>query len=155
MTTVDEVKYRRGAGFLLASLGRRAEREWHRYLAEHDVTTAQFTAMAALAEGERTLVQVAGVTAVDPRNLSTTVKQLVSRGWVQGRPHPDDTRSRLLSLTPAGRAWWEGLQPGLATERKQFFRALTPDELATLEDLLNRLESSHAAKLSNPPGREG
>lgn len=153
MTKMDEVNYRRGAGFLLASLGRRAEREWHGYLTAHGVTTAQFTAVAALATGEQTQTQVADLTAVDPRNLSTTIKQLVAKGWVKSRPNPDDARSRLLSLTPTGIAWWDELQPGLSTERRRFFGTLTPDELATLEELLRRLESTHASESIRVPGK--
>ena len=155
MTTSDAVKYRRGAGFLLATLGRRAEREWHGYFAEHGVTTAQFTAVAVLATGEHTQAQVAELTAVDPRNLSTTIKQLIAKEWVQSRPNPDDARSRLLILTPVGRAWWEGLQPDLSTERRRFFAALTAEQLATLEELLGRLESAHDIGSSKVAGRYG
>ncbi|WZH35723.1 MAG: MarR family transcriptional regulator [Microbacterium enclense] len=144
MNTSKSVKYRHGASFLLATLGRRAEKAWHAYLAERGVTTAQFTAMAALVEGERTQGEVAVAAAVDPRNISATVKDLVAEGWVQVRQNPDDARSRLLSLTPAGREWWAALQPSLRRGRDSFFQALTPDELATLEHLLGRLESFHA-----------
>jgi len=76
MTISDGVEYRRRASFLLATLGRRAERAWHSYLTERGVTTAQFTAMAALASGERTQAEVAVAIAVDPRNIGATVKQL-------------------------------------------------------------------------------
>lgn len=145
MTTSHEVNYRRGAGFLLAALGRRAEREWHGYLTDHGVTTAQFTAVAALATGEQTQAQVADLTAVDPRNVGTTIKQLIAKGWVQARPNPGDARSRLLGLTPEGHAWWQELQPGLEAERHRFFAALAPEEIATLEDLLRRLQSSRSS----------
>ena len=93
MTISDGVEYRRRASFLLATLGRRAERAWHSYLTERGVTTAQFTAMAALANGERTQAEVAVAIAVDPRNIGATVKQLVAVGWVQTRRHPR-TRAR-------------------------------------------------------------
>lgn len=143
MTRTDAVKYRRGASFLLATLGRRAERAWNAYLGERRVTTAQFAAIAALAEGERTQAQVAAATAVDPRNMASTVKKLIERQWVKVRANPDDARSRLLSLTSEGRAWWEGLQPELQRERGHFLQALSSDEIATLEGLLEKLEASH------------
>ena len=149
MTISDGVEYRRRASFLLATLGRRAERAWHSYLTERGVTTAQFTAMAALANGERTQAEVAVAIAVDPRNIGATVKHLVAVGWVQTRRHPEDARARLLILTPEGQAWWSALQPTLRTERERFFQALTPKELSTLEDLLGRLESFHAGGSTN------
>lgn len=137
----DEVKYRRGASFLLATLGRRAERAWHGYLSEVGVTTAQFTVMAVLAEGEKTQRELASAAAVDARNIGVTVNTLVSAGRVQARPNPADGRGRILALTPTGRAWWEALQPRLADERSRFFAALTADEMTQLESLLHRLET--------------
>lgn len=110
------------------------------------MTTAQFTALAALAEGERTQSHVAAVTAVDPRNMAATVKTLIEARWVQARPNPDDARSRLLSLTPEGREWWDELQPVLRRERGHFFQALGTDELTVLETLLGKLEASHSSE---------
>ena len=87
--------------------------------------------------------RVAALTAVDPRNVSSTIKQPIAMGWVQIRPNPADARSLLLSLTPVKYAWWEELQLSLAIERFRFFAALASEELATLESFLRRLESSH------------
>lgn len=153
MSTSSDVKYRQGASFLLATLGRRAERAWATHLTEQGITTAQFTAMAALAEGERTQAQVATATAVDPRNVGGTIRKLIEARWVQARPNPADARSRLLSLTPEGRQWWNDLQPGLRQGRDAFFHALTPDELTALEALLGKLDASHAADSINVPGQ--
>lgn len=155
MTTSDGVKYRQGASFLLATLGRRAERAWNGYLAEQGVTTAQFTAMAALAQGERTQAQVAADTAVDPRNMGATIKKLLDSRWVRARQNPDDARSRLLSLTPEGQEWWDALQPALRRERGRFFKPLTPDELTTLETLLGKLGASHTTDLIKVSGQPG
>lgn len=143
MNRLDDVKYRWGASFLLATLGRRAERAWNRYLATRDMTTAQFAALAALAEGERTQAQIALATGVDPRNMGATVRALIGGQWIQARPNPADARSRLLSLTPKGEQWWQALQPELRQERDDFFQGLSAQELATLESLLRTLEASH------------
>ena len=144
MTNCDNVKYQDGASFLLATLGRRAERAWNAFLAKRSVTTAQFAAIAALSEGEKTQAQVAMVTAVDPRNMAVTIKGLIEKNWVQVRPNPEDARSRLVSLTPVGEEWWSALQPELRRERENFFQALTDDDFVILERLLRNLEASHA-----------
>lgn len=153
MNTSSDVKYRQRASFLLATLGRRAERAWVTHVAEQGITTAQFTAMAALAEGERTQAQVATATAVDPRNISATIRKLIEAQWVQARPNPADARSRLLSLTPEGRQWWNDLQPSLRQGRDAFFQALTPDELTALERLLGKLDAAHAIESINVSGQ--
>lgn len=152
MNNVSDVKYRHGASFLLATLGRRTEREWAILMAERGVTTAQFTAMAALAEGERTQAQVAAATAVDQRNIGATIRKLMAAGWVQARPNPADARSRLLSLTPEGWQWWNDLQARLLQGRDAFFQVLAPDELTALERLLGKLDASHARESTNGPG---
>nr|WP_083511114.1 MarR family transcriptional regulator [Microbacterium sp. XT11] len=117
------------------------------------MTTAQSSAMAALAEGERTQAQVATATAVDPRNIGATIRKLIDARWVQARPNPADARSRLLSLTPEGQQRWNDLQPGLRRGRDAFFHALTPDELTALERLLGKLDASHAADVIDVPGQ--
>ena len=152
MNTSSKVKYRQGASFLLATLGRRAERAWAALLTEQGITTAQFTAMAALAEGERTQNEVAMVTAVDPRNIGATIKKLTTAGWVQARSNPADARSRLLCLTPAGQQWWHDVQPALRQGRDSFFQGLTHRELNALEDLLGKLEAAQSDKATNGPG---
>lgn len=111
--------------------------------------------MATLAEGERTQAQVAAATAVDPRNMAATIKSLREKHWVRVRPHPDDARSRLLSLTPAGKTWWVALQPELRQERDKFFHSLTVEDIATLEALLRKLEASHALGPNNATGQHG
>ena len=46
--------------------------------------------------------QLARWTAMRPTTLSTLVRRLQQRGHVEQRPHPEDGRSRLVALTPAG-----------------------------------------------------
>lgn len=135
----DGVNFRRGASFLLATIGRRAEREWNQYLRSEGITTAQFTAMAVLVESEASQRGLAKWMGIDPRNAGAIVRQLQDREWIQTRPDPTDARVRLLSATDVGRTWWQTIQDRLASERARFFAPLTERELATLQDLLNRL----------------
>lgn len=76
--------------------------------------------------------------------MSGAVQHLVDQGWVSKRPHPEDARSSLVSLTGSGRAT-------LATYRHQYGEAVatrllasgshSPADLATavavLRDLLD------------------
>ncbi len=137
----EGVKFRRNASFLLATIGRRAEREWSQYLRNEGITTAQFTAMAVLVESETSQRGLANLMGIDPRNAGAIVRQLQDRGWIQTRPHAGDARVRLLAATGAGRKWWQTIQDDLARERDRFFAPLTERELATLQKLLNRLNN--------------
>lgn len=141
------VKYRRGAGFLLAVLGRRAEASWASFLRDRAVTTAEFTAMAVLAEGAASQRSVAEGMGIDPRNAGATIRRLVDRGWVESAPVAHDRRAKRLSMTESGSRWWAGLSADLAGARSGFFDALSERELGELERLLRKLE----AGVSAPP----
>lgn len=146
MSMSEGVKFRRNASFLLATLGRRAEHEWNQYLRSEGITTAQFTAMAVLVESETSQRGLASLMGIDPRNAGAIVRQLHDREWIQARPDTTDARIRLLAATDAGRKWWQTIQDDLARERDRFFAPLTERELATLQELLNRLNDHLTAE---------
>ncbi len=135
----EGIAFHRNASFLLATLGRRAEHEWNRCLRSEGITTAQFTAMAVLVESQTSQRGLATVMGIDPRNAGAIVRQLHDHGWIRARSDPTDARVRLLTATDTGRRWWQTIQDDLAHERDRFFAPLTDHELATLQEILNRL----------------
>jgi DNA-binding MarR family transcriptional regulator len=69
-----------------------------------DLTNGQFTLMMSLSRGEpKPMGRIADVLAMDRTTLTAALKPLTRRGLVTVAVDPDDKRSRLLSLTPAGR----------------------------------------------------
>jgi DNA-binding MarR family transcriptional regulator len=68
---------------------------------------------------------------------SLVAKKLVSRQVQQG-----DHRQFALRLTPAGQAVVQRLLPLVQNFNTTLLSVLTPDEVAVLDDLLNRLQSS-------------
>jgi DNA-binding MarR family transcriptional regulator len=70
-----------------------------------DLTNGQFTVMMSLSRGElKPMGRIADVLAMDRTTLTAALKPLTRRGLVTVNTDPDDKRSRLLSLTPVGRA---------------------------------------------------
>jgi DNA-binding MarR family transcriptional regulator len=70
-----------------------------------DLTNGQFTLMMSLSRGDpKPMGRIADVLAMDRTTLTAALKVLTRRGLVTVTTDPDDKRSRLLSLTPAGRA---------------------------------------------------
>lgn len=84
---------------------------------------------------ERVLVASASTTA--------TLDLLERRGWVRRMPNPDDRRSTLVEITPAGRAITDRLLPGIRAVERSAMNALTKSErvqfLALLGKVLERL----------------
>jgi DNA-binding MarR family transcriptional regulator len=74
----------------------------------------------------------------DASYVTVMVDDLEERGWVARQAHPDDRRSRVVALTPAGEAARQELLERLG-EPPVFFTALTDDEQRTLRDLLGKL----------------
>jgi len=79
---------------------------------------------------ERVLVASASTTA--------TLDLVERRGWVRRMPNPDDRRSTLVQITPAGRAITDRLLPGVRVVERSAMDAVTKTErmqfLALLED---------------------
>ena len=69
------------------------------------LTNGQFSLMMALNQAEPPpMGRIATFLAMDRTTLTAALKPLERRGLVEVRPHPKDRRSRVMALTPAGRA---------------------------------------------------
>ncbi len=91
-----------------------------------------------LREGPRTLSQLAAANKLDAPYATLIVDKLEAHGLVERRPHPDDRRRKLVTLTAAGR-------DAIATADAILLRpppaigTLPADELGHLTELLTRL----------------
>jgi DNA-binding MarR family transcriptional regulator len=72
--------------------------------------------------------------------LSHHLRRMQKDGLVDREPNPDDARSTLVCLLPAGRAAIEKAAPGhVADVRQNFVDLFTPAELDTLATLNERI----------------
>jgi DNA-binding MarR family transcriptional regulator len=80
-------------------------RRFDRVLSPLGLTNGQFSLMMALNRPEPVgMGPVAALLGMDRTTLTAALKSLERRGLVATASHPDDRRSRLLSLTPQGHA---------------------------------------------------
>lgn len=97
-----------------------------------------------LRDGPLTLGQLAAANDVDAPYATLIVDKLEAHGLVERRPHPDDRRRKLVTLTAAGR-------DAIATADAILLRpphavaTLTADDLAQLAELCTRLLDADAA----------
>ncbi|MET9490127.1 MarR family winged helix-turn-helix transcriptional regulator [Nocardia sp. NPDC006630] len=97
-----------------------------------------------LREGPATLRELADANGVDAPYATLIVDKLEAHGLVERRPHPDDRRRKLVTLTSAG-------HNAIATADTILLRPppavrdLSPEDLGQLTELLERLLRADAA----------
>lgn len=62
-------------------------------------------------EGNSAITELAGSLGISHPAVNQMSKKLLSQGYIESRPDPEDERRRLLSLSPAGEALVSKLQP--------------------------------------------
>ena len=84
--------------------------------------------------------------------LSHQVRRMQKDGLISREPNPDDARSTMVCLLPAGRAAIEKAAPGHVEDvRRNFIDLLTPAELDMLATLNERILHQLAKDDDSPP----
>lgn len=93
------------------------------------LTNGQFSLMMALNRPvPAAMGPVAALLAMDRTTLTAALKPLRRRGLVEVAPDPDDRRSRLMTLTPAGRALLAAAVPAWQATHDSVEEALPPGD---------------------------
>ena len=104
------------------------------------LTNGQFSLMMSLNRPEPpSMGAVASLLAMDRTTLTAALKPLRRRGLVQVLVGPEDKRSRLLKLTPEGRALLARAVPVWQRAQAQVERRLSDESLRVLRDTLRAL----------------
>jgi DNA-binding MarR family transcriptional regulator len=104
-----------------------------------DVRPAHGFAFARLAPDGATVSQLADHLDVTKQAASQMVEELVTKGYVERRPHPADARARLIVLSPRGWACTRAADEAATDLLRPWADALGPDRLAALRADLSRL----------------
>ncbi|MBC2902796.1 MarR family winged helix-turn-helix transcriptional regulator [Streptomyces cupreus] len=89
--------------------------------------------------GDMRLSRLAELLAVDMSVTSRHVAHLAERGWIDRSPDPADKRSRILHLTPSGRAQVDELHRRTTQLLAERLSDWTDDDIARLTGLMARL----------------
>ncbi|RMI35588.1 MarR family winged helix-turn-helix transcriptional regulator [Nocardia stercoris] len=112
---------------------------WKRAVAERTgLPFSRVRVLRRLHAGPLSVKQLAHAAAMDAPAATVAVNDLEERGLVVRECDPNDRRTKLVSITPAGRAAVERAMttPDPAPEA---VRALTSDDLSTLAAILRKL----------------
>lgn len=126
--------------FHVRHLARMLTRLYEDALRPHGVSLAQLEILAsAAARGEPTLGRVAADTGAERSTVSRNVRSLVEAGLLQAQ-RTDTGRTRHVSLTDAGRDAFTRAHRVWATVHARTRDVLGPEDVATLEDWIGRVE---------------
>ena len=107
--------------------------------AGEETTLPQFRALAQLGAGPITLSTLAKQRRVSLQSMSELVQALVTRGWIEREPDPNDRRQSLLHLTDNGRAHYERAEALTLQRLTPLMAQLSPEELAAIRTALPAL----------------
>ncbi|ALC22210.1 MarR family winged helix-turn-helix transcriptional regulator [Streptomyces pristinaespiralis] len=92
--------------------------------------------------GEMRMGRLAELMAVDMSVTSRHVAHVVERGWLERSPDPDDRRSRILRLTPAGKDLLDDLGRRSTDMFAHYLKDWSDEEVGQLNAMLARLRES-------------
>lgn len=104
-----------------------------------EVRPAHGFAFTRLAPDGATVTDLAVHLGVTKQAASQLVEELVRKGYVERRPHPDDARARLVVLTERGWACTRAAEEAAADAVREWAEVLGESEVRALSDRLGRV----------------
>lgn len=103
-----------------------------------------FIALVYLAEhGSMTKTHMVETTVNEKTSGMLVIKRLIDQGFIEQTDNPDDRRSRCITLTDAGMAVLQSVQPGVNQAALLLMAPLSETEQEQLARFFNRLERFH------------
>jgi DNA-binding MarR family transcriptional regulator len=110
------------------------------YLADAGMALGEGRCLSAVASfGPLSVNDLAGLANLNKGQASRAAQVLVERGLVAKTAAPTDGRGVVLTLTDAGAAQWQRLEPVIARRNAEITACLSDDERRQLDSLLDRL----------------
>ncbi len=126
--------------WILSSAAARSHTALHKRLAEAGTTGYEYRCLLVLAASDLlSQTELGAETALDPRDVTHTIRALEDRGLVSRERDPSHGRRVLVSLTTRGRRTAGRLVAVMADVQDNVFGRLSPKERSTLLKLLDRV----------------
>ena len=126
--------------WVLSSAAARSHQILQAGLATAGVNGYEFRCLSALAGAEHlSQTDIGTAAALDPRDVTHTIRALESRGLVSRAKDPKHGRRQLVSLTPEGQRVAEQLTEVMDDVQNAVFRKLSPEARSTLVELLEHV----------------
>ncbi len=109
---------------------------------------AQLDAVSRESNPHLTMSELSRRLMVTNGNLTSLVERLVQEGLINRQPAPEDRRTQIVSLTPAGKRALDAMTPEHQRWIDDLFSGLSAADRRLLFDLLGKLRSSVQDSLS-------
>lgn len=118
-----------------------------------DLSASGFEALAVLdgADEPLTGTDIASHLLVTTASITSLLDTLTRRGYIQRKPHPNDRRKTLISITKTGRELVDYMLPTVHTAATQLLGDLPRSELETLVSVCTHLRTRVAQLSELPP----
>ncbi|MEV6591115.1 MarR family winged helix-turn-helix transcriptional regulator [Streptomyces acidicola] len=127
-------------GYLLYRLGLRSGQLFNAFLQESGLRLRHYALLRFLATSEGALQrELSSRLGYDPSAIVGLVDDLEKLGFAERRPSPDDRRSRIVVLTPEGRAFLRDTDEAGLRVANTLLQGLVPAERDTLHTLLRKV----------------
>jgi MarR family transcriptional regulator, organic hydroperoxide resistance regulator len=129
-------------GRLLSSAARRVEREFNAHLDAWGLNHASMPVLVYLSAQDHSQRELAAATGVTEQTMSRILARMERLGYVTRKPHADDRRRHVISLTESGAAV---LREAADRERSEAMvaRGLGPGDVGELRRLLIAMIAAH------------
>lgn len=126
--------------WILSSAATRSHQILHRRLADAGTTGYEYRCLSVLSDGGLlSQTEVGRAAALDPRDVTHTLRGLEDRGLVVRHKDPDHGRRVIVDLTTAGRKAHARIAAAVQEAQEEVFGALGADERRRLLALLTRV----------------
>ena len=144
-------------GRLLSSVARRVEREFNAHLDAWDLNHASMPVLVLLSVQDHSQRELATATSVTEQTMSRILARMERLEYVSRKPHPEDRRRHVISLTPTGA---DVLREAVDRERAEEMvtRGLDAEQVRQLRELLVTMMAAHPEpgdEWAAPPERAG
>lgn len=128
------------------------EREGHRWSGvSFDLSLNEWRVLAVIqAKAPVRAGDVSALLLMDKSQLSRLIKDLLEKRFIKSKPDANDARAVVLTLTSKGIAVYDDMLAEVIRQNEQVFAPLSAEEVALLDDMLNRLTTHNLSMLEKP-----
>jgi DNA-binding MarR family transcriptional regulator len=132
--------YEQSTGFLVVRTARSMKKVLDARLAEYGITSSQHSVLDALAQKDGlSLSEIGKRVFLDKPAITGLADRLEKDGYVVRKRTAEDRRVIHLWLTEKGRQLLKEFEDVVATTDRELIQQLSPDELGSFRDMLNRI----------------
>lgn len=115
---------------------------------QHGLSRGEYLLLFCLAHlPELTAQDVANMTGRPRNSISRAVHRMLSEGFLDRTPDPDDGRQAMLTITPKGRKLHERIVQGFIARENKLLGVLDREDREALDRILEKLVLRNSARL--------